>query len=320
MTGTGTSGTPRRCWSGKVTLKVEPVHGACGIGALGRTSGTALGQKTQTMRIEGYEAAPPLFPELVFAWFFLRKSGLEARERNMTLAATGHRYLLDLAEQAMTIQFPDDEIRNHDRTCNYRDNILGFAVNEDDDLLSENEEGSETTEEDLHELTRAQETDAQALASVATANRTTAGCSRETVSGRQSTRLPPSATRTARSAQQKAGTEVRHLQWSTPGFHSAQKSKGNPARKKEKRQPTQRTANLQWRCIQERACVQGQHWKRERLCCAYQINGVGSTGRSGTHECATSRFYSFSPGLHKEDIERQQSEREVAFKVHTVGR
>ena len=42
MTGTGTKGTPRRCWSGTVTLKVEAVH------------------------------------------------GLEARERNMTLAVTGN--------------------------------------------------------------------------------------------------------------------------------------------------------------------------------------------------------------------------------------
>ena len=66
------------------------------------------------MRIEGFAEVPPLFPEPVLAWFFLQTSGLEARERNMTLAATGHRYQLDLAEQAMKMQFPDDEIRNHD--------------------------------------------------------------------------------------------------------------------------------------------------------------------------------------------------------------
>ena len=42
---------------------------------------------------------------------FLQKSGLEARERNMILAATGNKYQLDQVEQALNIQFPDDEIR-----------------------------------------------------------------------------------------------------------------------------------------------------------------------------------------------------------------
>ena len=37
--------------------------------------------ETTTLRDEDYDEAPPLFPEPVLAWFFLQKSGLEARER-----------------------------------------------------------------------------------------------------------------------------------------------------------------------------------------------------------------------------------------------
>ena len=54
----------------------------------------------------------------------------------------------------MKIQFPDDEIRNHDdRTGKYHDNNQGGAVNQYDD----HEEGQETTEEDLDALVMAQE-------------------------------------------------------------------------------------------------------------------------------------------------------------------
>ena len=73
--------------------------------------------RPQTLRVEGHEEAPPLFPE---PGSFPQKSGMEARERNRMLAATR-----DLVEQAMKIQFPDDEIRNHDdRTGKYHNNIL----------------------------------------------------------------------------------------------------------------------------------------------------------------------------------------------------
>ena len=33
------------CWNGTVTLKLDPVHGSVGIGALGRKPGTAPGMK-----------------------------------------------------------------------------------------------------------------------------------------------------------------------------------------------------------------------------------------------------------------------------------
>ena len=45
---------------------------------------------TPTLRIEDYEEALPLFLEPVLAWFFLQKSGIEARERNMILADKQH--------------------------------------------------------------------------------------------------------------------------------------------------------------------------------------------------------------------------------------
>ena len=50
----------------------------------------------------------------------------------MILAATGNRCQLDQVEQVPKIQFPDDEIRNHDhRTGKQHDDILGGAVNEE---------------------------------------------------------------------------------------------------------------------------------------------------------------------------------------------
>ena len=93
------------------------------------------------------------------------------------LAATRNRYQLDQVEQAMKIQFPDDEIRNHDdRSGKYHNNILGGAVNEDDDHLPGNEQDLENNEEHLDALATAQEEgeeeEEEALASLATANRT----------------------------------------------------------------------------------------------------------------------------------------------------
>ena len=50
----------------------------------------------------------------------------------MILAATGNRCQLDQVEQVTKIQFPDDEIRNHDdRTGKHHNDILGGAVNEE---------------------------------------------------------------------------------------------------------------------------------------------------------------------------------------------
>ena len=40
--GTGTSGTPRRCWNGTVNQTVDPAHGSSGTGAPGRKTRTAL--------------------------------------------------------------------------------------------------------------------------------------------------------------------------------------------------------------------------------------------------------------------------------------
>ena len=128
---------------------------------------------TPTLRFEDYEEAPPLFPEPVLAWFFLPKSGLAARERNMILAGTGNKYQLDQAEQTLKIHFPDDEIRYHDdRAGKQHDRFLGGAVDEEDEHLSGHEEGLEDNDEYLDAWATAQEPEAEALASMATANRT----------------------------------------------------------------------------------------------------------------------------------------------------
>ena len=125
------------------------------------------------MHVEDYDDAPPPFPEPVLAWFSQQKSSLEAKERNMILAATRNRYQLDQVEQDMKIQFPDDEIRHHDdRTGKYHNNILlGGAVDEEDDQVTRAEVELENNDEDLDALATAQE-EAEALVSLATANRT----------------------------------------------------------------------------------------------------------------------------------------------------
>ena len=81
----------------------------------------------RSMRIEGYEEAPPMFPESVLVLFFHKRvSWWQERGRNMIWAAKGKRDQLDQVEPAMKIQFPDDEIRHHDdRTGTYHKNILG---------------------------------------------------------------------------------------------------------------------------------------------------------------------------------------------------
>ena len=73
----------------------------------------------------------------------------------------------------MKIQFPDDEIRHHDdRTGTYHKNILGGAVTAyDGHLPKDEEEIAHNDEEDLDALATAQE-EAEALASLATGNRT----------------------------------------------------------------------------------------------------------------------------------------------------
>ena len=82
--------------------KVEPVHGPGGIGARGRRTSTVLGP-AQTMRKEDYEEAPHLF----FQW-----SGGKREEHDT--GSTKEQIRLDLVKQAMKIQFPDDQTRNHD--------------------------------------------------------------------------------------------------------------------------------------------------------------------------------------------------------------
>ena len=87
-----------------------------------------------------------------------RTGGQRARERNMNLAATENKYQLDLVEQAMKIQFPEDEIRNHDdRTRKYDNNFLAGAVSEEEDLMTGDMGVPESSGDDLDVLATAQE-------------------------------------------------------------------------------------------------------------------------------------------------------------------
>ena len=128
-TGAGTSGTPGTCWNGRVTLKVEPVHGLGGTAARG---------------IKRRQCVSKVMKKHHFILRACVRLFLSAKEgkRNMILAATGNRCQFDIVEQAMKIQVPNDEIRNHDDCIGKQhNNIFGGAVNEDNYLLSENEQG-----------------------------------------------------------------------------------------------------------------------------------------------------------------------------------
>ena len=48
------------------------------------------------------------------------------------------------------------------------------------------------------------------------------------------------------------------------GLHSVLKSKGNQVRRREKRQPAQRTSNSLWQFTQKRACSHKKRWKQEK--------------------------------------------------------
>ena len=154
----------------------------------------------------------------------------------------------------MKTQFPDDEIRSHDdRTGKYHNNILGGAVCEDDDFLPENEEGPETTEEDLDALATAHEAEAEALACLATANRTLWEAREKQHQVRQSRGYYPQQQPVEGRSASASSTVVR------TGLHSAQESKGNPTITKDKQLHTHIVQRI---C---HGCSQGQHWNRGRL-------------------------------------------------------
>ena len=63
------------------TLKVVPVPGPGGTGALGRKPGTnSPWNEAQTMRFADYGEAPPLFLEPVLVWVFSHKRVISKRE------------------------------------------------------------------------------------------------------------------------------------------------------------------------------------------------------------------------------------------------
>ena len=119
----------------------------------------------------------------------------------MMLAATRNKYQLDQVEQALKIQFPDDEIRYHDdRTGKHHNSLQGGAVEEKEERMSVHEEILENNGEDLDALATTQEEEAEALTSLAIANRTLLEA-----------RDKQHQVVTARPPQQETGKKVRHL-------------------------------------------------------------------------------------------------------------
>ena len=188
--------------------------GPSGIGSPGReTRNSPWNEMIDTCVLRVMKKLHLCSLSLCLPGFLLQKSGMEARERNMILAATGNRYQLDLVEQAMKIQFLHDEKRDHDdRTGKYHNHILGGDVNEDDDHLTKNGEEQENSEEDLDELATAQEEEADALASLATANRTLQDAREKHHQVRVSRGQCPQKQGQRDSPKKDAGTKMRHLQ------------------------------------------------------------------------------------------------------------
>ena len=206
----------------------------------------------------------------------------------MILAATGNRYQLDLVEQAMKKQFPDDETRNHDdRTGKYHNNILGGDVNEDDDHLTRTEQEQERTVRKIlthwprHSKKKQtlwhpwpQQTEHSRMLEKHHQVRVSRGQYPQKQGQRESTNK----------TQERTCVICSGHTW----FHSVQKSKGNHARTRERRQPMRRTANLLCLCTQKRACSQARGaldtGKALIDCGATRSMASGSPRRVGTHK------------------------------------
>ena len=157
----------------------------------------------------------------------------------------------------MKIQIPDGETRNHDdQAGKYRNNILGGAVNEDEDQSPGDEEEQENDEGDLDAWTTAQEEESEALASLATANRTLR-VARETQRQVRMSRgyFPQQQVQRDRTNRRQ---ERKCVICSGPRWASQCPGKQGEA--------TAHTAysELSMACAQKRACSQEKRWKQER--------------------------------------------------------
>ena len=121
--------------------------------------------ETTTLRHEDYDEAPPLFPDPVLAWFFSSEKRTRGKREKHDIGSY-KKQILDQVEQALKIQFPDDEIRYHDdRTGKHHNTLLGGAVEEEEEQMSVHEESHENSDDDLDALAKAQEEEAEALTS-----------------------------------------------------------------------------------------------------------------------------------------------------------
>ena len=146
----------------------------------------------------------------------------------------------------MTIQFPDDEIRNHDdRTGKYITTSWEAPSIRMTTSCREMHKNLKS-QEDLDELATAQDSEAKARASLATAGSTLRDARENQHQVRQSRGLNPqqqwrcTVIGPAQGRNGSASSAVVHS-----GPHGVQKCKGTPAKRKEKQPHTKRTSNLQ---------------------------------------------------------------------------
>ena len=74
---------------------------------------------TASFRAEDFEdpelsQMPELLPELVLGWLLLHRSGLDAKERSVVLAATRNSLALGKVEDALKAQWQDEDLETHD--------------------------------------------------------------------------------------------------------------------------------------------------------------------------------------------------------------
>ena len=226
-----------------------PTHGPIGIGIPGRQTGTAHGALRITTKLL------PCFLNRYMPGFLTEGWTRGKREEHDTCSDR---------TQALKIQFPDDEMRCHeDRTGKQHDRFLGGAVDEEDEHFQVMKKFSRTTMSILMHWPRHKKTK-QKLWHLSPQK--TEHCVKlETNNIRYERHVviflnnTYSEIVTIRDQNGSASSVSVHI-----GLHSAMKNWGNQLRRREKRQPTQRTANSLWQFTQKRACSQRKRWKQEK--------------------------------------------------------
>ena len=143
-----------------------------------------------------YAVLPAFLPDVILGWLLLQRSGLDSKGRSVVLAATHNKLNLSLIEEALKAQWPDEDVEKHDAKFKDR-GAKGAFVNQGEDGTEAEEEtapmgddhapesqlhssnvaldddlSEEPTEEELQDFLAAREEENEALAMMATAQRT----------------------------------------------------------------------------------------------------------------------------------------------------